>query len=164
MKRKDLVVPSVTKQIKILLAENHAHYRKSLKTWIKEDGDLKIVGEAKNGREAVGLALDLHPQVVLMDIAMPMMNGLQATLAIKAISPSTHVLILSARSEPEYIRQAMISGASGYLIKQSSTQFVAEAIREVQKERTYFSTSIPKSLRDECQTLFTKAKLLKKKE
>ncbi len=75
-----------------------------------------------------------------MDIAMPLLNGLQATRKIRETSPETKVLILSAHPEPEYIQQAMIFGASGYLIKQSSTQFLAYAVREILKGNTYFST------------------------
>ena len=150
------------KQITVLLAEDHANFRKSLKLLVESDGDIKIVGEAKNGREAVRLTLSLHPEVVVMDIAMPLLNGLEATRQIIKISPSTRVLILSAHPDPEYIRQAVIFGASGYLIKQSSTQVIAEAVRKVLKGNAYFSTSISKHFRDECRKLFGKGKLLKK--
>ena len=78
-----------------------------------------------------------------MDIAMPLLNGLQATRQIMEISPATRVLILSAHPDPEYIKQAVICGASGYLIKQSSTQFLAQAIREVLKGNTFFCARSP---------------------
>jgi DNA-binding NarL/FixJ family response regulator len=121
------------------------------------------VGEAKNGREAVRLTKSLHPEVVVMDIAMPLLNGLQATRQIMESPSAARVLILSAYPDPEYIKQAVISGASGYLLKQSSTQVLAQAVREVLKGNTYFSTSISKRLRDQCRKLFCKGELLKKR-
>jgi DNA-binding NarL/FixJ family response regulator len=98
-----------------------------------------------------------------MDIAMPLLNGLQATRQIMDTFPSIRVLILSANSESEYFIQAVTSGASGYLIKQSSTQFLPQAIREVLKGNTYFSASIAKALREQCQKIFDKTELVKKK-
>jgi DNA-binding NarL/FixJ family response regulator len=163
MKTQELVDPVSTTQIMVLLAEDHANFRKSLKLLIEADGDIEVVGEAKNGNEAVRLTRSLHPEVVVMDIAMPLLNGLQATRQIMESSPGTRVLILSAHPDPEYIEQAMILGASGYLIKQSSTQVLAEAIREALKGNTYFSSSISKHLRDQCQKLFNKNEFLKKR-
>jgi len=151
------------KQITVLLAEDHTSFRKSLKLLIESDGDIKVVGEARNGREALRLTWKLQPDVVVMDIAMPLLNGLQATRQIMETSPATRVLILSAHPDPEYIEQAIISGASGYLLKQSSTQVLAQAVREVKKGNTYFSTSISPNLRDQCRRLFDKGESLKKK-
>ncbi|HEY0256279.1 MAG TPA: response regulator transcription factor [Candidatus Methylacidiphilales bacterium] len=151
------------KQITVLLAEDHAQFRKSLKLLAEFDGDIEVVAEARNGLEAVKLVKSLRPAVVIMDIAMPLMNGLQATQQIMAAAPATRVLILSAHPDPEYILQTILFGASGYLIKQSSTQYLAQAVREVLKGNTYFSTSIPRPLRDECQVLFGKGELLKKR-
>jgi DNA-binding NarL/FixJ family response regulator len=151
------------KQISVLLAEDHGNVRKFLKLSIEWDGDIEVVGEAKNGREAVRLTKSLHPEVVVMDIAMPLLNGLQATRQIMETSSTARVLILSAYPDPEYIKQAVIFGASGYLIKQSSTQTLAQAVREVLEGNTYFSASISKRLRDECQKVFGKAELLKRR-
>src|SRR5271170_2599432 len=106
MKRQDLIEPLLVKQITVLLAEDQANFRKSLKLLIESDGDIIVVGEAKNGREAVRLTLSLHPDVVVMDIAMPLLNGLQATQQILLASPTTRVLILSAHPDEEYIQQA----------------------------------------------------------
>jgi len=122
-----------------------------------------VVGQAKNGSEAVRLAGSLHPDVILMDIAMPLLTGLQATRQIAVRWPAIRVLILSANPDPEYIRQASVLGASGYLIKQASAQAFAQAVREVSKGNTYFSTSIPHRLRDQCQKLFDGAERLKRK-
>jgi DNA-binding NarL/FixJ family response regulator len=143
-------------QITVLLAEDHAAYRHSLKLLVEADGDIEVVGEAKNGREAVRLHTRLHPDVIVMDIAMPLLNGLQATRQIMEVSPTTKVLILSAHPDSEYIEQAMMFGASGYLLKQSSADVLAQAIREVQKGKAYFSLAISKQLRDQCQKTFTR--------
>jgi DNA-binding NarL/FixJ family response regulator len=141
-------------QITVLLAEDHAAYRKSLKLLVESGGDIEVIGEAKNGCEAVRLNKSLHPEVIVMDIAMPLLNGLQATRQIMETSPATKVLILSSHSDPEYIEQAMVLGASGYLLKQSAADVLAQAIREVSMGYTYFSVAISKKLRDRCQKVF----------
>ena len=147
---------------KVLLAEDHKKFRETLKILVETDGDIQVVGEAKNGCEAVQLQRSLNPDVVVMDIAMPLLNGLEATQQIMEMHPTARVLILSSHPDAEYVRQAMISGASGYLIKQSSTQLLAEAVREVLKGNTFFSTSIPKTVSDECRGLFGKRELRRK--
>jgi DNA-binding NarL/FixJ family response regulator len=162
MKRQEPVESLPFKHITVLLAEDHASFRKSLKLLIELDGDIEVVGEAKNGAEAVSLTRKLLPEVVVMDIAMPVLNGLQATQQIIAMSPATKVLILSSHHDAEYIQQAMTFGASGYLLKQASTQDIAQAVREVVKGNTYFSKSIPKQFRDACQKLFSKGASRKK--
>ncbi len=162
MKKQESTDSLPVKRITVLLAEDHASFRKSLKLLLEVDGDIEVIGEAKNGNEAVRLNQSLHPAVIVMDIAMPLLNGLEATRQIMKTSPATRVLILSAHPDPEYIQQAMLLGASGYLIKQSSTQFLAQAVREVFKGNTYFSTTISKTFRDRCQILFDKSELLKK--
>ncbi len=141
-------------QITVLLAEDHTAYRKSLKLLVESGGDIEVLGEAKNGREAVQLNKSLHPDVIVMDIAMPLLNGLQATRQIIETSPATKVLILSSHSDPEYIEQAMVFGASGYFLKQCCADVLAQAIREVIMGKTYFSATISKQLRDRCQNIF----------
>ena len=131
------------------MADDHAGFRGSLKLLVESDGDITVVGEAKNGPEAVRLTGILRPEVVVMDIAMPLLNGLQATRQIMERYPSTRVLVLSAHPDPEYIKQAITFGASGYLLKQSSTQVLDQAIREVLMGNSYFSLSIAKRLRDQ---------------
>jgi DNA-binding NarL/FixJ family response regulator len=163
MKRQELIESLPVKQITVLLAEDHASFRKSLKLLIEADGDIEVVGEAKNGLEAVRLSARLHPEVIVMDIAMPLLNGLEATQQIMENFPSTRVLILSAHPDPEYIKQAVMLGASGYLIKQSSAHVLAHAVREVLKGNSFFCAPISKPLRDECRRLFGKEELLKKR-
>ena len=140
--------------ITVLLAEDNAAYRKSLKLLVESGGDIDVVGEAKNGREAVRLTKSLRPDIIVMDVAMPLLNGLQATRQIMETSPATKVLILSSHSDPEYIKQAMVFGASGYLLKQASADVLVEAIREVLKGNTYFSAAITKQLRARCRKIF----------
>ncbi len=163
MKRQGLIAALPIKQITVLLAEDHAGFRKSLKLLIESDGDIEVIGEAKNGCEAVRLSMGLRPEAIIMDIAMPFLNGLEATRQILKAFPAAKVLILSAHPDPEYLQQAVIFGASGYLIKQSSTPALAEAVREVVKGNAYFCTSISKRLRNQCQKLFLKGNLLKRR-
>src|SRR6185369_16300091 len=109
--------------------------------------DIEIVGEAETGRQAVQLAKKLNPAVVVMDIAMPQLNGLEATRQILAALPATRVIMLSAHSDDAYVEQATAAGAKGYLIKQASSHSLCEAIREVEKGHTFFSPSIGKHLK-----------------
>lgn len=104
--------------------------------------DIEVVGEAVTGRQAVELAKKLHPAVVVMDIAMPVLNGLEATRQILKALPATKVIILSAHSDDIYIEEVALLGAAGYLIKQNSAQILVKAIREVQKGNKFFSPAI----------------------
>jgi DNA-binding NarL/FixJ family response regulator len=134
------------KRITVLLADDNIFVRKEFKKILSLDNGIEVVGEAKNGRQAVTLAKKLRPALVLMDVTMPLLNGLQATCQILRSVPSAKVLMLSAHNDEAYIVEAMRSGAMGYLIKQTSSNDVCTAIREVQKGNTFFSPSIPKRL------------------
>jgi DNA-binding NarL/FixJ family response regulator len=136
------------KRIAVLLAEDHTIVRQGLRLLIEADGDIEIVAEAKTGREAVQMTGDFHPDIVVMDIAMPLLNGLQATRQILKAYPATKVLILSAHSDPEYIEEVVKVGASGYLVKQTSGEVVAKAVRELRQGKTFFTPSIAKHLKD----------------
>jgi len=129
-------------RITVLLADDHMIVREGLRALLEAEGDIEVVGEAETGRQAVQLAKKLRPAVVLMDIAMPLLNGLEATRRILKAVPATRVLILSAHSDDEYIRQVVLLGAAGYLIKQTSADLLSRAIREVEKGDTFFSPSI----------------------
>jgi len=139
------------KRIPVLLAEDHTLVREGLRLLIELDGDIEIIGEAKTGREAVQMATSLRPDVIVMDIAMPLLNGLQATRQILKVLPTTKILILSAHSDPEYVQQVVKVGAAGYLIKQSSGDIVAQAIRELKNGKTFFTPSIAKRLKADYQ-------------
>ena len=136
------------KRISVLLVEDHAVVREGLRALLKSEDDIEVVGEARNGREAVQWIAKLLPDVVVMDIAMPLLNGVEATRQLLKLAPATKVLILSAHSEDEYVHQVMAAGAAGYLIKQTSANILVKAIREAHRGRTFFSPSISKRLED----------------
>lgn len=146
-----LVDLSTMKRISVLLAEDHAIVRQGLRVLLEMRGDIEVIGEAKTGREAIQMTRDLHPEVVVMDIAMPLLNGLLATRQILAAFPATKILILSAYSDPEYVEQVVKVGAMGYLLKQSSGDVLAQAIRDLHNGKTYFAPSIAKRLKDNFQ-------------
>jgi DNA-binding NarL/FixJ family response regulator len=131
------------KQITVLLADDNGVVRKEFRKILELEDDLQVVGEAKNGHQAVAMVKKLRPTLILMDVTMPLLNGLQATCQILKAYPATKVLMLSAHSDEAYIVEAVKSGAMGYLIKQTSSDIVCTAIREVHKGNTFFSPSIP---------------------
>ncbi len=139
---------SPAKPITVLLAEDHAIVRQGLIALLKADGQFLMVGEAKNGREAVELARALKPAVILMDIAMPVLNGLEATRQILAANPAAKIIILSAHSEDEYIDRMVAAGVAGFLEKQSSAEILTKAIGEVAKGKVFYSPAIAKRLAD----------------
>jgi len=151
------------KRITVLLAEDHEIVREGLRTLLQAEGDIAVVGEAATGRQAVALALKLRPAVVVMDIAMPRLNGLEATRQILKAVPATRVLILSAHSDDAYVEQVIAMGAAGYLIKQTSARVLSRAIREVHAGRAYFSPAIAKRLDQRNEKAPTRAGQLKQR-
>ena len=136
------------KPITVLLADDHTVVREGLRVLLEMDDDIEVVGEAKTGREAVQLTRKLLPAVVVMDIAMPLLNGLEATRQILQALPATKVIVLSAHGDDAYVEQVIELGAAGYLLKQSSALVLAKAIREVHNGKKYFSPAIAKRLAD----------------
>ncbi len=134
------------KSITVLLAEDHAIVRQGLRKLLEAETDIQVIGEAATGRQAVEIARRLLPDVVVMDIAMPLLNGLEATRQICRVLPNTRVLILSAHSDQAYVEQVTSFGAAGYLIKQTSAQFLSQAIRAVSAGKTFYSPSISKQM------------------
>jgi DNA-binding NarL/FixJ family response regulator len=132
------------KRITVLLAEDHAIVREGLRSLLELGGDCEVVGEASTGRQAVDLARKLRPTVVVMDVAMPVLNGFEATRQIRVASPDTKVLVLSAHSDDEYVAHMTAVGASGYLVKQNSGQVLVHAVREIASGHPYFSPAIAK--------------------
>lgn len=130
--------------ITVLLAEDHQIVREGLRAMLKLEPDIEVVGEAENGRQAVELVTKLRPAVVVMDIAMPLLNGMEATRQILQAFPDTKVLILSAHSDDAYVALVMAIGASGYLIKQTAAHVLPEAIRALHRGKTFFSPIIAK--------------------
>jgi DNA-binding NarL/FixJ family response regulator len=132
------------KRITVLLVEDHPIVRVGFRALLKHERDIQVVGEAVTGRQAVQLTRKLRPAVVVMDIAMPLLNGLEATRQIGRDFPETRVLILSAHSDDAYVEKAIASGAAGFLLKQTSSDNLGTAIREVQKGNKFFSPGISK--------------------
>ena len=130
------------KKITVLLAEDHTIVREGFRKMLELEDDIQVAGEAQDGRQAVALAIKLRPDVVLMDIAMPLLNGLEATRQVLKAVHATKVLILSAHSDDAYVQSATESGAVGFLLKQTSAHEVCRAIREVRNGKTFFSPSI----------------------
>jgi DNA-binding NarL/FixJ family response regulator len=151
------------KRITVLLAEDHMIVREGLRKMLELERDLEVVGEAQTGRQAVAMVKKLRPDVVLMDIAMPLLNGLEATRQVLKAVPATKVLILSAHNDDAYVKDATESGARGFLLKQTSSRDVCQAIREVQKGNTFFSPSILKRLHQREQPSSDTTRLFKKK-
>jgi len=134
------------KPITVLLAEDHQMVRQGFRSLLQHEPDIEVVGEAANGREAVKMTRKLRPAVVVMDIAMPMLNGLEATRQIRKDSPDTKVLFLSAHSDDAYVERAAALGGTGFLLKQTSAENLATAIRETQKGNRFYSPSISQRL------------------
>ena len=134
------------KRITVLLAEDHMVVRQGLLALLKVERDIEVVGEAETGHQAVALARKLQPAVVIMDIAMPLLNGLEATRQILKVLPATRVIILSAHGDDAYIEQVIAMGAAGYLLKQSSANVLSKAVREVHKGNSFFGPFIAKRL------------------
>jgi DNA-binding NarL/FixJ family response regulator len=135
-------------KITVLLVDDHKVLRQGLRVLLESEGDITIVGEAETGREAVEMTGKVHPDVVVMDISMPRLNGLEATRQITRKSPLTKVIILSAYNDDEYVQQLTEAGAVGYLVKQSGAADLSKAIREARKGNAFFSPSITKRLLD----------------
>ena len=136
------------KRITVLLADDNKVVRTEFRKILELEDDLEVVGEAKNGHQAVAMVKKLRPTLVLMDVAMPLLNGLQATCQILNAVPAhtTKVLMFSAHNDDAYVVEAVNSGAMGYLIKHTSADSVCHAIREIHKGNTFFSPSISKYL------------------
>ena len=135
--------------IKVLLAEDHTIVRKGLRSLLDEEINIKVVGEAGDGREAMKKAEALQPDVVLMDIAMPGMNGLEATRQLKKRFPEMKIIILTMHANEEYVLETLRAGASGYLVKKAAPADLIEAIQAVYKGDSFLSPSISKTVIDE---------------
>jgi len=135
------------KPIRVLLADDHTVVLEGLRALLAAQGDIAVVGEAQTGRQAVRLAGELLPDVIVIDIAMPLLNGLEAARQILAAHSDAKLLILSAHCDDAYVEQALELGAAGYVTKQTSALVLSRAIREVHQGRQFFSPSIARRLR-----------------
>ncbi|MEO7650904.1 MAG: response regulator transcription factor [Bryobacteraceae bacterium] len=132
--------------MRILLADDHNVLRQGLRRILEEQPEVEVVGEARDGREAVALAASVQPDVVVMDISMPLLNGLEATRQILLKNPRLNVLILSMYSDETYVVQVLRAGARGYLLKDSAEEELIDAVRAVAKGQTFFSPKIKEML------------------
>ncbi len=139
--------------ITILLADDHTIVRQGLAKLLEGEPDFKVIGEAENGREAVSKVEELAPDIILMDIAMPLLNGIEATRQIKKNRPRTKVIILSMHSHDRYISELFSLGASGYLLKNSTGADITKAIESAVRGDTYLSPSISRKVIDDYVTL-----------
>jgi DNA-binding NarL/FixJ family response regulator len=128
--------------IRVLLADDHQLLRQGLRTMLAADAEIEVVGEAANGRRAVELALELAPDVVVMDVSMPDLNGIDATRQIKERSPGTQVLALSAHSDRKSVSYILAAGATGYLLNDCAFDELCRAVHTVARKRVYLSPSV----------------------
>src|SRR5438874_1897284 len=150
-------------KITVILADDHTVVRQGLRALLVSEGDIEIVGEADNGRQAVQMVKKFLPDVVVMDIAMPVLNGLEATRQIVRTVPSTKVVVLSSYSDDDYAQQLTEAGAAGYLVKQTAANDLLKAIREAHKGNAYFSPAIAKRLRDHCRQAFSSGQTIRRR-
>ena len=137
------------RKIRILLADDHKLMRSGLRLLIEQQSDLSVVGEAADGREAVALVKSLRPDVVVMDIAMPNLNGIEAAHQITQSQPEIAVIMLSMHPDESYVLRALKSGAKGYLLKDSAESDLIQAIRAVGQGKSFFSPAVSKVLLDD---------------
>lgn len=134
--------------IRVLLAEDHELVRQGLRVMLENAGDYAVVGEATDGREAVRLAQSCAPDLAIMDVGMPNLNGIEAARQIRAVSPGTRVLMLSMHSDVQYVREALRAGARGYVLKGAAFKELLAAIEQVLAGRVYLSAALPKAALD----------------
>jgi DNA-binding NarL/FixJ family response regulator len=134
---------------RILIADDHGVMRKGLRLQLEQHAELEVVGEACDGREAVTLAAELRPDLVIMDIGMPNLNGIEATARVIKDNPDIGVIILSMHSDEEYLLRALNAGAKGYLLKESADVDLLRAVHAVAQRKSFFSPTVAKMLLDD---------------
>ena len=137
---------TIENEIKVILADDHTILRSGLRLILNQERDIEVVGEAEDGRECLKMVEELDPDIVLMDITMPILNGLEATRQIKKKFPEVDVLMLTVHETEEYVYQVFRAGASGYLLKKTAHQDLVSAIRSVYNGHFFISPSISKSV------------------
>jgi len=136
----------VARPIRILLADDHAILRDGIRALLSDEADLQVVGEAENGRQALEQARALRPDIVIMDIGMPLLSGLEATKHIRRDVPESRVLILTMHQNDEYLAQVLAAGASGYVLKDTAGRELVLAIRQVARGEPFFSPLMTRTL------------------
>lgn len=140
---------SADTKIRVLVVDDHAIMRDGIRALINEQEDMHVIGEAEDGRAAVELAGRLQPDVVLMDIAMPLLNGLEATRQVKRDHPDIQVLVLTMYDHEEYVRQVLATGASGYILKRAAATDLVAAIRAVARGDAVLSPAVTRMVINE---------------
>ena len=134
------------RKIKVLLADDHKMIRAGLRLVLEQQPDISVAGEADDGRQAVSLAQELKPDVVVMDVGMPNLNGIEASLQIKEARPETAIVMLSMHSDEGYILRALRAGAAGYILKDSAEADLVGAVRAVAEGKSFFSPKVSRIL------------------
>lgn len=129
-------------KLRVILADDHQMMREGLRLLVNSQDDMEVVGEAENGQAAVVLAQKLQPDVVVMDISMPEMNGLKATQSLKRMCPNIKILTLTRHTDDGYLQQLLQSGTSGYVLKQSASEELVRAIRLIAAGQTYLDPAV----------------------
>jgi len=133
-------------KVRVLLADDHGVVRKGLRFLLERQPDMEVVGEAADGREAVSLAAEVNPDIIIMDIAMPLLNGIDATAQIVKRNPKVGVIILSMHSDEGYLVRILTAGAKGYLLKDSADADIVRAVQAVARSKPFFSPQIAQTL------------------
>jgi len=137
------------KKLRILLADDHVVMRTGLRALLERQPNLEVVGESENGREAVELAASLRPDVVVMDVGMPVLNGIEATKTIVTQHPTTAVVVLSMHADESYVMRALKAGARAYLLKDSAPADLLSAIQAVTQNKSFFSPKVSRILAED---------------
>jgi two-component system response regulator NreC len=135
--------------VRIIIVDDHTILRKGLRLLLEREPDFAVVGEGRDGREALSLAESLRPDIAILDIAMPSLNGIEAAARISADEPRTAVLILSMHSDEAYVLRALKAGARGYLLKDSAESDLVSAVRSLSVGKAFFSPAVSRSLADD---------------
>lgn len=136
----------MSKKFKVVIAEDHTILREGLKALLSSDPELVVCGEAENGKDAINMVQRLNPDIILMDLSMPKIHGLEAIREIRKTSPSTKVLVLTVHDNEEYISATLRSGASGYVLKNDSYEELLASIKTVLRGKSYLSPAISQTV------------------
>jgi two-component system NarL family response regulator len=147
----------VSEPIRVLIADDHALFRKAIQSVLSDEGDIEVVGEANDGEEAVALAVEHAPDVVLLDVNMPKLRGIDAARAIKEQLPATQVVMFTVSDEEADLFDAIKAGASGYLLKEVDPSEVAEAVRQINSGHSLLSPAVASKLVSEFASMSKKS-------
>jgi DNA-binding NarL/FixJ family response regulator len=139
---------AIVAELRVLIADDHEIVRQGLRAILKAHPGIEIVGEAENGRQAVTMAKDLNPHIVVLDLAMPSLNGLEATKQILKASPQTKVLILTMHEADPMIREVLDAGARGYILKTDAGRDLVSAIEALRRNKTFFTSRVSQMILD----------------